>query len=192
MSKYEGTRLGQQELLAEILEVSDGAWFRSFDAARHVTDAAEYDAGAAGAPGDRLRGLAARGGGLVPGAARRAVGDADAGRLDRGRRSPGRAATVTVFGDFHAEGLYSRRRRGRSWRGASSCPLRRTARHGAAGPGGAARTGIGPTAYAEFERVFGPRVLAPVAVAPGARRPRSARGPAGPGLPAAAPAVRRS
>ena len=31
VTKYEGTRLGQQELLAELLEVSDGAWFPSFD-----------------------------------------------------------------------------------------------------------------------------------------------------------------
>ena len=46
----------------------DGAWFQSFDPARHVTEAAEYDAGLPGAPGDRLRGVAPRGGGLVPGA----------------------------------------------------------------------------------------------------------------------------
>ena len=43
VTKYEGTRLGQQELLAELLEVSEGAWFPSFDPARHVTEAAEYD-----------------------------------------------------------------------------------------------------------------------------------------------------
>jgi len=42
VTKYEGTRLGQQELLAEILEVSDGAWFKSFDPSRHVTEGAEY------------------------------------------------------------------------------------------------------------------------------------------------------
>ena len=43
--KYEGTRLGQQELLAELLEVSDGAWFASFDASLHVSEAAEYEPG---------------------------------------------------------------------------------------------------------------------------------------------------
>ena len=43
MTKYEGTRLGQQELLAELLEVSDGAWFPSFDPTKHVTASAEYD-----------------------------------------------------------------------------------------------------------------------------------------------------
>ena len=45
VTKYEGTRLGRQELLAEILEVSDGAWFPSFDASRHVSEAAEYEPG---------------------------------------------------------------------------------------------------------------------------------------------------
>ena len=45
VGKYEGTRLGQQELLAELLEVSDGAWFASFDASRHVSEAAEYEPG---------------------------------------------------------------------------------------------------------------------------------------------------
>ena len=43
VSQYEGTRLGQQELLAEVIEISDGLWFHRFDAARHVTEAAEYD-----------------------------------------------------------------------------------------------------------------------------------------------------
>ena len=43
MTKYEGTRLGQQELLAELLEVSEGVWFASFDPARHVSESAEYD-----------------------------------------------------------------------------------------------------------------------------------------------------
>ena len=43
VSQYEGSRLGQQELLAEVLEISDGLWFHRFDAAKHVTEAAEYD-----------------------------------------------------------------------------------------------------------------------------------------------------
>ena len=67
VTKYEGTRLGQQELLAEVLEVSDGVWFHRFDPAKHVTEAAEYRPAVPGAPGDRLRRLAARRRGLVPG-----------------------------------------------------------------------------------------------------------------------------
>ena len=173
VTKYEGTRLGQQELLAEILEVSEGAWFPSFDVSRHVTDAAEYDAGAAGAPGDRLRGLPARGGGLVPGAPVRyvpagcpSVRAGPPSGLDAAAAGPagGRArtrSTVTVFGDFHCEGLYS------------EAAARAIVAHGATLPGcggradrvrldpaASARTGIGPTAYAEFERVFGPKSLA--------------------------------
>ena len=103
-------------------------------------------------------------------------------RWCRGSRT---RSTVTVFGDFHCEGLYSRgggagdpgARRGR-------CP----AAAGGSGPGAArpgldGRTGIGPTAYGEFDRVFG-LDPGPMAVAPGDRRPRSARGVVGPGLPA--------
>ena len=64
---------------------------------------------------------------------------------------------MAVFGDFHCEGLYS------------EAAARAIAAHGATLPGcggrpdlvrldpaASARTGIGPTAYSEFERVFGP------------------------------------
>ena len=43
VTKYEGTRLGQQEMLAEVLDVADGIWFGGFDPAKHVTESAEYD-----------------------------------------------------------------------------------------------------------------------------------------------------
>ena len=43
VAAYEGTRLGQQEIHAEILETSDGAWFATFDLARHIAALAEYD-----------------------------------------------------------------------------------------------------------------------------------------------------
>jgi hypothetical protein len=40
---YAGTRLGEQELNAEFVETSDGAWFKCFNSARHVCDVdAEY------------------------------------------------------------------------------------------------------------------------------------------------------
>jgi hypothetical protein len=72
----------------------------------------------------------------------------------------GPRSVVTVFGDFHAEGLYS------------EAAARAIVAHGQKLPGGgvadlvrldpasSARTGIGPTAYAEFERVFGAGTLA--------------------------------
>jgi phage terminase large subunit-like protein len=40
---YEGTRLGQQEIYAEVLEVGEGAWFAGFAVAQHVKAEAEYD-----------------------------------------------------------------------------------------------------------------------------------------------------
>jgi hypothetical protein len=66
---------------------------------------------------------------------------------------------VTVFGDFHAEGLYSEAAAKAIWaRGRELCLGRAdTVR---LDPASSARTGIGPTAYSEFERVFGPTVLA--------------------------------
>ena len=42
VTRFEGTRLGRQELLAEILEVSEGAWFSGFDPSSSVTAGAEY------------------------------------------------------------------------------------------------------------------------------------------------------
>ena len=43
VSVYEGTRLGQQELMAELLEISEGAYFARFDSTKHVSAAALYD-----------------------------------------------------------------------------------------------------------------------------------------------------
>ena len=77
VTKYEGTRLGQQELMAEVLEVGDGVWFPGFDPAKHVTRGGRIRPEVPGVPGDRLRGVAARRRGLVPGdgaATRRSVG----------------------------------------------------------------------------------------------------------------------
>ena len=173
VGKYEGTRLGQQELLAELLEVSDGAWFASFDASRHVSEAAEYEPGYpvhlaidcgvsrhVAAVWFQVRPVR-----YVP---RFALPD----RLEpehvegKGFRRPpgiplraehGLRSTVAVFGDFHCEGLYS------------EAAARAIVAHGQTLPGcggrpdlvrldpaASARTGIGPTAYSEFERVFGP------------------------------------
>jgi hypothetical protein len=143
LTKYEGTRLGQQELLAEVLEVSDGIWFHRFDAAKHVSEAAEYDprypvhlaidcgvSRHVGAVWFQVRGL------------------------DPAQRR------VTVFGDFHAEGLYSEAAAKAIWARGGELPCRGQADTVRLDPASSARTGIGPTAYAEFERVFGPRSLA--------------------------------
>ncbi len=138
VTKYEGTRLGQQELLAEVLEVSDGIWFHRFDASKHVSEAAEYDS--------RFRVHLAIDCGVS-----RHVGAVwfQAREVDGGRHR------VTVFGDFHAEGLYSEaaaraiRARGEELTDRGRLDSVRL------DPAASARTGIGPTAYGEFERVFG-------------------------------------
>ena len=67
VTKYEGTRLGRQELLAELLEVSRWGVVRVVRRRPPRDRGCRVRAGVPGAPGDRLRGLAARGGGLVPG-----------------------------------------------------------------------------------------------------------------------------
>ena len=86
---------------------------------------------------------------------------AAAGRLGPGRRrSRWRRARPAVGGDRLRRlplrrACIRRRRRGRSWPTGPRCRAAAAGRPGAAGPGASARTGIGPTAYAEFERVFG-------------------------------------
>jgi hypothetical protein len=145
VTKFEGTRLGQQELLAEVLEVSDGVWFHRFDAAKHVGEAAEYhprypvhlaiDCGVS-------RHVAA-----VWFQVREAGPNADDRR-------------VTVFGDFHAEGLYSEAAAKAIEATGRGLPCQGQSDTVRLDPASSARTGIGPTALGEFERVFGPRVLA--------------------------------
>jgi hypothetical protein len=142
VTKYEGTRLGQQELLAEVLEVSDGVWFHRFDPARHVSAEAEYHPGLpvhlaidcglsrhVGAVWFQVRGM-----------------------------GPGRR--VLVFGDFHAEGLYSEAAAKAILAHAQELPSGSQIDTVRLDPASTARSGVGPAAYAEFERVFGTRTLA--------------------------------
>lgn len=138
-SKYEGTRLGRQELYAEVLEVLDGVWFSSFDRQRHVTEAAEYNP-------------------LFP--AYLAI-DAGTSRHTGGVfyqvREMGRNRwTVNVFGDYYAVDKYSE---------ANAAALYDVAMGFCGGqlakvvldPAASARTGVGPAAFAEYQRIFGPR-----------------------------------
>jgi hypothetical protein len=138
--KFEGTRLGRQELLGEVLEVGEGAWFRTFDPAKHVTDAAEYH------PGFPVH-LA-----IDCGVSRHvgAVWFQVRGLQPAHRR-------VTVFGDFHAEGLYSEAAARAIWAHGQELPCRGQLDTVRLDPAANARTGIGPTAAAEFRRVFGER-----------------------------------
>ena len=176
VTQYEGTRLGQQELLAEILEVSR----RRLVLGVRPVELGDRP-GRSTCPGCRC---AWRSTAACPGTWRRSGSrwvpqrwDLPAGIPDRS--SPpitsagwtglppiplvptyGERSTVTVFGDFHCEGLFARRRPGRSCArgqelagGAGTPDLVRL------DPASTARTGIGPTAYGEFERVFGDSIV---------------------------------
>ena len=66
---------------------------------------------------------------------------------------------VTVFGDYHGEGLYSEASAQAIRSQAEELPCRGRLDTVRLDPASSARTGIGPAAYGEFERVFGARVL---------------------------------
>ena len=143
-TKFEGTRLGHQELSGELLEVADGVWFSGFDPARHISEEAEY-----------LRGWPVHlaidfGASRHTGAVWFQV---------RGHGTPQSPRRVTVFGDFHAENLHSE---SAAWRihdlgvHLPCCAEISTVR---LDPYGVPSVGMGQTAYAEFEKVFGPSVV---------------------------------
>ena len=187
-TKYEGTRLGQQELLAELLEVSEGVWFASFDPARHVSESAEYD------PALPVH-LAidcgvSRHVGAVWFQVRR--GRVPVQRTASGwivQTDPNEPETVTVFGDLHAEGLYSEAAARRILARSQELPCRGRLDTVRLDPASSARTGIGPTAYAEFETGLRPAGPGPLAESPGARRVGPGRGAARSVLPADPPAM---
>ena len=66
---------------------------------------------------------------------------------------------VTVFGDYHGEGLYSEASARAIRAKAEELPCRGRLDTVRLDPASSARTGVGPAAYGEFERVFGSRVL---------------------------------
>jgi len=145
---YENTRLGRQEIHAEILETSDGAWFTSFDPARHVTEAAEYD------PRYPVH-LAIDAGSSTHTAAvwfqvRSGWRVAGTGWRERG---------VTVFGDYHSEGRFSEANARAIQARSDELPSRGRLDTVRLDPAASARSGLGPTAYGEYERVFGARIL---------------------------------
>src|SRR5207245_2769019 len=90
VTRYEGSRLGRQELDGEMLEVLEGAWFPSFDPKRHVSESAEWD------PALPVRLAVDCGVSFHTGAVFFQARD-----VDRYRRR------VTVFGDFYSAGSYS-------------------------------------------------------------------------------------
>jgi hypothetical protein len=155
---YEGTRLGRQEIHAELPEVTEGAWFAGFDPARHITAEAEYR------PGDPVR-LA-----IDAGTSRHTAAvffqvrpmplfPPSEGGIRGGSQSSG-WPKVTVFGDYHHEGRYSEANARAIQALAEELPCRGRLDVVRIDPAASARSALGPAAYGEYERVFGSRVLA--------------------------------
>ena len=142
---YQGTRLGRQELEAEVLDTSESVRFPTFDTARHVMERAEY------VPGLPVRlaidcGLSRHVGalffqvrerdGAVPGSVRR---------------------IVSVFADYYAVDRTSADNAlAIVQRAHQVCGGRLD--HVYLDPASTARSGVGPAARGEFARVLGERI----------------------------------
>lgn len=139
VSKYEGTRLGLQELYAEVLEITEGAWFSGFSMAKHVKPEAAY------VPGLPVWIAIDCGTSRHTGAVFFQVRPLDAYR-----------SLVTVFADYYAVDLFSE---------ANARAILAKAEQVCGGqidkvrldPASTAKTGVGPAAFGEYQRVFGPR-----------------------------------
>ncbi len=140
ISKYEGTRLGEQEIYAELLEITEGAWFPMFSVARHVSQDAQYQTG------HTVRVAIDAGASRHTGAVFFQV---------RPHKSGG--PQVVVFGDYYAcdvvsadnaRAIYSRCK-DLSYSGPDLVRL---------DPAASAKTSIGPVAFNEYARVFGERI----------------------------------
>ena len=136
-TRYAGSRLGEQELLGELVAISEGAWFATFETSKHVRPDADWHP-------DYPTHLAIDCG----------VSRHTAAVWFQCRPIDQRRARITVFGDFHAEGLYSQAA-ARAIRARSlELPHRGREHTIRLDPASSARTGIGPTARAEFAAVF--------------------------------------
>jgi hypothetical protein len=142
IAKFEGTRLGQQELHAEILEVSDGAWFSRFDPARHLSERAEYDYSLPVYMG------------IDAGTSR-----TTAAVWFQVRQVGPHHHRVTVFGEYLHQDAYSAENAAAIKRKGDELPSRGRIDRAWIDPASGQRTSIGPAAYGEFERVLGSRVL---------------------------------
>jgi hypothetical protein len=141
---YENTRLGQQEIFAEFLDTTEGVWFARFDPARHVSAQAEYD------PIYHVRCA------IDAGASRHTAAVFYQVRHNNGVGPP----RVTVFGDYHALDVVSRKNAFAIKELANQLPCHGKIDRVRLDPAAAARTSIGPAAFAEYEQVFGSRLVA--------------------------------
>lgn len=146
IARYEGTRLGDQEIHGMLVDVSSVAWFQQFDpkpGGRHVTESAEYDP-------------------MLP--VYLAI-DCGVSRFTGAvwfqvRQLSEYQHRVNVFADYFAEGLISDQNAAAIWKlGADRCGDHNIERV-RCDPAATARTGIGVTAFSVYEKQFGPRRFA--------------------------------
>jgi len=139
---FEGSRLGRQEIYAEFLDTAEGMWFATFDPKKHVSDSAEYN------PAYPVHLAIDCGTSQHTGAVWLQFRQLDPYKW-----------RVTVFGDFLSSGAYSAKNAGAIRDRSMSLPSGGRLDLVRVDPAARAQTGIGPAAYAEYERVFG-RLLA--------------------------------
>ncbi|MDE2100503.1 MAG: DNA-packaging protein [Patescibacteria group bacterium] len=142
---YEGTRLGRQEIHAELLEVLEGVWFLLFDPARHVTPLAEYDW--------HLPVYCAIDAGTSRHTAAVFFQHQDLGN---------HRCRINVFGDYYAQDRYSLENAEAIRETVKGFTIGQYTKDGRCDtvrldPASGAKTGVGPAAYNEYERIFGPR-----------------------------------
>jgi hypothetical protein len=141
---YENTRLGRQEIYAEFLETTDGVWFARFDPAKHVSEQAAYN------PIYHVRCA------IDAGTSRHTAAVFFQVQHENGL-TPNR---VTVFGDYHALDVVSRKNATAIQERARELPCYGRIDLVRIDPAASARSSLGPAAYAEYEKVFGSRLLA--------------------------------
>jgi hypothetical protein len=141
---YENTRLGRQEIYAEFLDTTEGVWFANFDPGRHVSAEAEYHS-------SWFVRCA-----IDAGTSRHTAAVFFQVRSDPVTERP----RVTVFGEYHALDVVSQKNAQAIKRLADGLPCRGRIDMVRVDPAATARSSLGPAAYSEYERVFGPRILA--------------------------------
>jgi hypothetical protein len=140
ISKYEGTRLGEQELNAQLLEITEGAWFPMFSVSRHVSTEAEYH------PAFTIRVAIDAGTSRHTGAL-----------MFQLRPHQSGWSRVTVFGDYHGLDIVSAEN-AMAIRDKCMSLAQRGPDFVRLDPASSAKTSIGPAAFNEYSRVFGERI----------------------------------
>lgn len=142
IATYEGTRLGAQELHAELLDVSEGAWFARFDPGKHITDRAEYSYGSP-----------------VYLAIDAGTSQTTAAVWYQCRPSGPHTHRVTVFGDFITKGGFSEANAKAIKRHGEGLPCAGLIDAAYIDPAADHNTSLGPNAFNEYARIFGPKLL---------------------------------